>query len=135
MDEIVAKDFDIRTGEVLSNKTYFRRVILESPYAGDTRKHMAYARACVRDCLRRREAPIASHLLYTQIGILDDNDPEEREIGMVAGWSWMGGAEAVVVYTDYGISRGMSRGIEMADRFGLAVEMRELPVGAFDWPT
>lgn len=43
-----------------------RLVILESPYAGNIEKNVAYARACVRDSLSRGEAPIASHLLYTQ---------------------------------------------------------------------
>ena len=39
-----------------------RRVILESPYAGEAERNVAYARRCVRDCLQRNEAPIASHL-------------------------------------------------------------------------
>ena len=41
-----------------------RRVILESPYAGNVEENVAYARAAVRDSLLRGEAPIASHLLY-----------------------------------------------------------------------
>ena len=45
---------------------------------------MAYARACVADCLRRGEAPIASHLLYTQPGVLDDDVPEERAQGIAS---------------------------------------------------
>ena len=37
---------------------------------------MEYARACLRDSLLRGEAPIASHLLYTQpVASLDDSDP------------------------------------------------------------
>ena len=47
-------------------------VIIESPYAGDIEKNVAYARDCVRDSLMRGEAPYASHLLYTQPNILDD---------------------------------------------------------------
>ncbi|MEK7211264.1 MAG: hypothetical protein AAB731_01390 [Patescibacteria group bacterium] len=42
-----------------------QRVILESPFSGDVKRNIAYARACIRDCLRRGEAAIASHLLYT----------------------------------------------------------------------
>lgn len=49
-----------------------KRVILESPYAGDVERNLTYARECVRDSLSRGEAPIASHLLYTQEGILKD---------------------------------------------------------------
>ena len=41
-----------------------RRVIVESPYAGDVERNIAYVRAAMRDCLMRGEAPLASHLLY-----------------------------------------------------------------------
>ena len=49
-------------------------VIIESPFAGDVDKNIEYARKCVRDSLNRGEAPSASHLLYTQPGILDDDE-------------------------------------------------------------
>ena len=49
-----------------------RLVIFESPYAGDVEANTEYARRCVRDSLMRGEAPIASHLLYTQPGILHE---------------------------------------------------------------
>ncbi len=74
-----------------------RRVVLESPYNGDVEANTTYARACVRDCLKRGEAPIASHLLFTQPGILKDEVPEERRLGMEAGFAWTLFAEAVVV--------------------------------------
>lgn len=41
-----------------------RRVVIESPYAGDVERNVRYARASLSDCLRRGEAPLASHLLY-----------------------------------------------------------------------
>ena len=47
-----------------------RRVIIESPYAGFVKRNEDYARECLRDSLMRGEAPIASHLLYTQPGVL-----------------------------------------------------------------
>lgn len=53
-------------------------VLLESPYAGNVELNVTYARACMRDCLKRGEAPFASHLLYTQPGVLDDLVPNER---------------------------------------------------------
>lgn len=107
-----------------------RRVIVESPYGAAStegiRRNIEYARACVRDCLERGESPIASHLLYTQPGILRDEIPEERTWGMEAGWAWMQVADAVVVYTDYGMSRGMQQGIDAADKANVPVELREL---------
>ena len=64
-----------------------RLVILESPYAGDIERNVAYARECIRDCLLRGESPIASHLLFTQPGILRDDVPAERELSIAAGHS------------------------------------------------
>jgi len=66
----------------------------------------------VEDSLRRGEAPIASHLLYTQEGILDDLDKNDRSLGITAGHSWIGVADGMVVYTDFGISDGMRAGIK-----------------------
>lgn len=75
------------------------------------------------------EAPIASHLLYTQPGVLRDEIPDERQRGISAGLAWLRVAEAVVVYTDRGISVGMNQGIEAAISAGVSVEFRELDVG------
>jgi hypothetical protein len=58
----------------------FRLVIVESPFAGDVAANLSYGRRCMADCLRRGEAPFASHLLYTQPGVLDDSLPEERQL-------------------------------------------------------
>lgn len=103
-----------------------KRMILESPYAGDIEANVTYARACVRDSLSREEAPIASHLLYTQPGILRDGVPEERQWGINAGLAWGTVADATVVYTDRGISEGMRYGIARAGADGRPVEYRKL---------
>lgn len=101
-------------------------VILESPYAGNVDLNVRYARAAMRDCLMRGEAPFASHLLFTQPGVLDDVVPDERALGISAGLEWGSIAEKTVVYTDLGISRGMELGIERARAEGRTVEMRTL---------
>lgn len=101
-------------------------VILESPYAGDVDRNTAYLRRCLRDSLLRGESPFASHGLYTQDGVLRDDVPEERAHGIAAGFAWHQAASASVVYTDLGISSGMQRGIESAQRWGLPVEYREI---------
>jgi len=103
--------------------------IIESPYAGHPAAieiNIEYARACVRDSLIRGESPIASHLLYTQPGILDDTIPEERQHGIDAGLAWRKVAEKTVVYTDLGITPGMEYGIEAAFNAGLEIEYRTL---------
>lgn len=63
-------------------------------------------RRAVRDSLARGEAPIASHLLYTQPGILCDEDPSERAWGISAGLAWGKVADATVLYADLGIVKG-----------------------------
>lgn len=88
-------------------------VIIESPYAGDVERNVEYARAAVRDSLARGEAPIASHLLYTQPGILRDEVPEERQWGVGAGLAWRRVAEMAVFYVDHGWSAGMSEAREL----------------------
>jgi hypothetical protein len=103
-----------------------RLVSIESPYAGDIPANEAYARACLADSLRRGEAPIASHLLYTQPGVLDDTVPAERMQGIHAGFAWNQHAEATIVYTDLGISKGMDYGIQAAHAAGRTVEYRAL---------
>ncbi len=82
-------------------------VILESPYAGDIEANIEYARACVRDCVLKGESAQASHLLFTQPGILRDDVPDERLLGIKAGLAWRHVADYSVYYTDRGWSRGM----------------------------
>lgn len=102
-------------------------VIIESPFAGDVAKNLRYVRAAMHDCLLRKEAPYASHALYTQDGVLDDDIEEERWLGIHAGFVWRKLAKKTVVYDDFGISKGMAYGIEHAEANGHAVEYRKLP--------
>ena len=101
-------------------------VIIESPYAGDIERNVEYARRCVRHSLSLGEAPIASHLLYTQPGILRDEVPEERQWGIDAGLAWRRVAELSAVYIDLGITRGMEYGIAAAEAAGIPVEYRRI---------
>lgn len=103
-----------------------RRVIIESPYAGDIERNTAYARRSVADSLARGEAPIASHLLYTQPGILDDTIPGERAKGIEAGLAWGAAAEATVAYIDYGFTDGMHLGLNRAQAEGRTIEFRHI---------
>lgn len=103
-----------------------RLVILESPYLGDTERNIAYARSCLKDCLDRGDSPIASHLLFTQPGVLDDNVVAERALGMEAGLAWYAVAHAAVVYTDFGVSSGMLAGIDRARKHNVPIEFRSL---------
>lgn len=103
-----------------------KRVIIESPYAGQIFRNILYARACVKDSLQRGEAPLASHLLYTQPNILDDEVVSERSNGILAGHMWIPYADCVVAYLDFGISKGMCLGMDTATRLKIPVVMRRL---------
>lgn len=99
-------------------------VILESPYAGDVDANVEYAQKAMRDSLMRGEAPLASHLLYTEA--LDDTVPHERNMGIEAGLAIGKFATRTVVYTDRGISGGMKYGIERATSEDRPIEYRSI---------
>jgi len=104
-----------------------KRVIIESPYAGDIPKNTRYLRACMHDCIvNHDESPFASHGLYTQPGVLIDEDIHERELGIQAGFLWRSVADKTVVYCDLGRSRGMKYGIEHAKSINHPIEYRTL---------
>jgi len=103
------------------------RVVIESPYAGDVERNLRYVRAAMHDCFMRDEVPFASHALYTQPGVLRDEVPAEREMGIMGGLIWGKMAEKTVVYTDLGMSRGMEYGIKNAEMVGRPIEYRSIP--------
>lgn len=104
-----------------------RLVVLESPYAGDVGANVAYARAAMADSIRKHgEAPIASHLLYTQPGVLDDSLPEERALGIAAGLAWRAVAQGAVFYVDRGWSKGMLGAKELYEREGFPYSVRSI---------
>lgn len=106
------------------------RVIVESPFAGkndfERERNILYARRAVKDSLERGEAPFASHLLYTQDGILNDDVLEERMTGIEAGLEWGKEAHKSAIYIDYGISSGMRQGVLRAQMCGRPIEMRQI---------
>ena len=107
-----------------------RRVVVESPFRSTlertTEQHSLYLQHALRDCALKGESPYASHGLL--IGVLDDDDPVERAIGMKCGWAWAEKADAVVIYSDLGISPGMKESISRYEKMGLPIERRKL-----DW--
>jgi hypothetical protein len=110
------------------------KVLVESPFAGkgdteeerriDEQNNITYARRCLHDCFERGEAPYASHLLYTQEGVLDDDIPEERKLGIDAGLLWGAEAEKSVFYLDRGFSTGMRYGLLRAIELDRPFEFR-----------
>lgn len=118
-----------------------KRVYICSPFSGDVNQNVLYARAAMRHCLMKGEAPYAPHLLYTQPQVLNDSMDEERKIGVKAGHAYLQrsvrtkaaggedidpGCELVVVYYDRGISKGMMEDMAVAAEAGVPLEFRSL---------
>lgn len=113
-------------------------VVIESPFKGHgwwllaifrQWMNIRFARKCMRHSLMRMEQPLASHLLYTQRGILRDDIEPEREQGIEAGLAWGLHAKLWVFYTDRGMSYGMKLGERFAYVNGIPIEYRNLKKG------
>ena len=113
-----------------SEKINMLLVVIESPWGATDKaiqkRNKTYAISAMLDSLHRGEAPYASHLLFTHPGLLDDDDEDERNLGLRAGWAWGEKGDFVAVYADFGISLGMRFGIEYAVKRGQRVEYRYL---------
>jgi hypothetical protein len=111
-------------------------VLIEAPFAARTRadrkRNDAYLIAAMRDSLARGEFPYASALVFANSGVLDDNDPEHRTLGIEAGLAWGKMASLTACYVDNGLSDGVRLGIERAKKEGRPVELRH--VTGWQWP-
>lgn len=99
---------------------------IESPYGSDdpsvVKRNILYARLCTRAALSAGFVPYASHLFFTQPGMLDDGCPIQRQQGIDAGKILVREAAQVsLVFLDLGISQGMAYGIQDAREAGREV--------------
>lgn len=99
-------------------------VIIESPYAGEVGENTVYLHACLRHSLAHNEAPFASHGIYPHV--LDENNPEDRRLGILAGYEWWEYAERIAFYTDRGWSEGMKNALARAVALGKPFETRSI---------
>jgi len=110
-----------------------KRVIIESPYAGNYDMNEAYAELAMHDCLvNHNESPYASHLLYTRRFVLRDYIPTDRKLGINAGFEWRNVAEMTVFYKDLGWTKGMKQGIDDCVKKGTPSAVRSLPDELWD---
>ena len=100
------------------------RTIIESPYRGEVARNKAYLDRCLLDSLKRGESAIASHKIWP--GILNDNNPEERQLGIDAGRAWIPVATLMTVYVDWGISNEMENAMSRARLHKIPIELREI---------
>ncbi len=105
-----------------------KRVVVESPYAGNTKLTETYGEFCMHDCLiNHNESPYASHLLYTRKYVLRDHIPDERMVGIKAGFFWRDVAEKTIFYVDFDMTDGMKLGLDDCKEKGKEYEVRNLP--------
>lgn len=90
-------------------------------------KHRRYLKALALHVLGLGFAPYASHV-YTQW--LDDNDPDQRTLGIQAGFAWAQGVQDVFIGTDLGVSAGMELGLKVHRAAGRTIH--EVTLGP-DW--
>ncbi len=98
-----------------------RKIYVASRYAGDVDANVKVAIGYCRLVIDKGYMPIASHLLYPQI--LNDNDPEERELGLMFGLALLRECDEVWVFGE--VSPGVSREIEEARRLNKKLRFME----------
>lgn len=89
-----------------------RKIYVASRYAGDVDANVSAAVTYCRRVIDEGYMPVASHLLYPQI--LNDNIPEERELGLLFGLSLLRLCDEVWVFGE--VSQGVAQEIEEAKR-------------------
>lgn len=90
----------------------FRPIVyICSPYAGDIDANVKAARRYCRFAVEQGYIPIAPHLLFPQF--LNDDDPKERQLGLLFGNAIMGKCAEMWVFGSV-ISAGMKAEIKRA---------------------
>ena len=100
-----------------------KKVYVASKYAGDTRANTKAAIRYCRSVIEAGHMPVASHILYAASGMLKDDDPSERELGLAFGLALLKGCDELWAFGD--ISPGMAKEIEEAKRLKMPVIYKE----------
>jgi len=99
-------------------------VIVESPYTGAIERNIRYAKRCMKGILKQGNCPFASHILYTQEGILDDDEESERSTGIRCGYKIGNNADKIIFFMDYGMSKGMVFALEHYTKNGSNIHFK-----------
>lgn len=89
-----------------------RKVYVASKYKGDVDANVKATIGYSRDVIEKGYMPVVSHLMYPQI--LDDNNPKERELGLLFGLALLRVCDEVWVFGE--VSEGMALEIKEAKR-------------------
>lgn len=91
-----------------------------SPCRGEYEKNITKAQEYCREALLEGLLPIAPHVYFTQF--VDDEIPEERELGMGAGIQLLRYCQLIRVYGCC-VSSGMYKEIQLAGVLGIEIEI------------
>ncbi len=108
---LIMKEYRLKQKKRYADKNR-RKIYVASKYAGDVESNVAAAIGYCRRVIDEGHMPIASHLLYCQI--LNDNNPEERELGLMFGLALLRLCDEVWVFG--AVSPGVAQEIEEAKR-------------------
>lgn len=98
-------------------------IYVASPYAGDIKKNVEYAKQACRAVMESGHAFFAPHLLYPSI--LNDAVDVERQAGMDMGLTMLFRCDELWVFGSH-ISSGMQAEIAEAERMRIPVRRMEL---------
>ena len=118
----VMKEYRKERREIWRKQTELKerpKVYIVSRYAGDVENNVASAIRYCRFAIDKKKMPIAAHLLYPQI--VDDNNPDEREIGTMYGLALLALCDEVWCFGE-NLSSGMEQEIKEAKRLGKPIK-------------
>lgn len=106
-----------------------KKIFVCSPFRGignteeaatkDYRHNIALAKGVCRYITEKGGVPYCPHLYFPRF--LTDSDPDEREIGMLMGQTWLAQCDELWVIGRR-ISKGMAREIARAEEWGIPVK-------------
>lgn len=95
-------------------------VYIASRVSGDVERNLALARGYCLYALSQNVIPVVPHLMLD--GVLDDNEPDEREIGIEVGKHLLTKCDEVWTFLDNrGLSSGMKGEVNLALELGIPV--------------
>lgn len=98
-----------------------QKIYICSPLRGNIEDNINKAKEYCKFVVAKMKAmPVCPHIYFTQF--LDDNNELEREIGMDFGLRLLSECDRVIVFDNNGISKGMKKEIELANRLNIPVE-------------
>lgn len=107
------------------------KVYVVSKYAGNISENVKAAGFAARFTAQNGFIPVASHLMYPNMGF-DDGNPKERELCCLFGLSLLSLCDQVWVFTKNGeLSSGMKAEIEEAKK--LRKEIKYFKLEAIGW--